>query len=336
MEAKQNTTLEYNKNLTIFQHVISNKTSKYPQYARSEISSIKKQDFKTTTELIARRIVNKQLEFRQISGQSKKERLQKPDIAVKMNNVVVQRILHFHMKENKNRQAAESRSRSSSPSRTTSAFSVASKHSTGSDCKNLRNNQQSVAPTTQNTSCCQDPIEGKLVRFKKPLELPRFQLSTNSGKTRALLENRATQVNLDQEYKTNTSVQTERNELVKYSSVQATPEPNLAGKKLQTRLFKQCDSETTPIFMRSPEKSTNTQIQFYTPYVDRQTQFFEYISDSDLFCLDWINKHLFPIDLNQGALIVDKKLRDVSEVCTKSTLFSQWNMRHYHREKSLT
>lgn len=303
---------------------------------QTENSGSMKRDFKTATEIIARRIMNNQLEFnkKERSSSRKSVDFSKKPVAVRMNNVVIQRILHIQMKETKkNRPVDTVYSRAASPctcpssnSKSNSVASVSTKFSDISDIKDLHINKQNFlsSRTTSKTSTLYDyTIQPSEHSAKKPFELPRFQLSTKQCRARYKMENSSVQTNLDRENKSSCSTQTNFTEFVKMSSAQTTPKPSIAGKKLQTRLYKQSDNETNPVAVRSPSKSTNTYLGYYTPYVDRHTQLFDYMSEGDLFCLDWINKHLFPIELNPYSVIVDQKIRELSEMCTKSTLFSE-------------
>lgn len=71
----------------------------------------------------------------------------------------------------------------------------------------------------------------------------------------------------------------------------------------------------------NPTKFTNTE-ELYYPSQDRATQFYEYLTCSDLFCLEWVNKHLFEIHLNPHGIIIDEKIRAVSEIVNHSSFLS--------------
>ncbi|XP_057670311.1 uncharacterized protein LOC130902302 [Diorhabda carinulata] len=74
--------------------------------------------------------------------------------------------------------------------------------------------------------------------------------------------------------------------------------------------------ETSPVIRKTSCKFTNT--DFYYPAVSESTQIFEYMSNSDLFCLEWVDKYLFNINLNIQTVVVDEKIRDI--YCLSSCL----------------
>lgn len=284
-------------------------------------------DFKTTTELIAEKIVKKQLEY---GGRRKKtvNFLENPQLAVRLNNVVVQRILRIQTKETKkenplrllHHKSQSSQTDSSTPTKTGSFSSASSKYSEIPELNDLLMKQCST-PTSKISVASNVSSKRIKSQKKKTFERPRFSLSTKDG-ARRLVENKRVQAVLQPAYLSNFGVQTDFSEFLTISTVQVEYQPSIATKKLQTRLYKKSDNETDPIHFCAPSKSTNTHTYRYKPHVDRYTQFFEYMTESDVFCLDWINKYVFPVNVNPFSVIVDRKLRDVSEVCTKSTLFS--------------
>lgn len=317
------------------QHYVSSKASRNSTYQRTEQTQRTKYDFNKATEIIASRIVSKQLELGQkpVSASKKSVNfLNKPQIAVRLNNIMIQRILQVHTQDDKDKvkRAVDTvfsridiqNTDSSTPTRTASFLSLTSKVSGASEIRDFqtRTSKPIIKPSriTSRTSTTSE-FKGT---GKKQLTLPRFQLSSNFARTRMTMENKSTQSTLGKE-QLNSAVQTNFDQFVTISSVQASPERNLAGKKLQTRLYKITDNETDPITNNSPTKTTNTPVYYYAPYVDRKTQFFDYMSESDLYCLEWFNKYLLPIDLSPCSVIIDKKIRDISEIGTKSTLFTE-------------
>ncbi|KAJ3653224.1 hypothetical protein Zmor_012487 [Zophobas morio] len=62
------------------------------------------------------------------------------------------------------------------------------------------------------------------------------------------------------------------------------------------------------------EKATSLPVQG-TPGVTKEkyTQMYDHITQSELFCIEWIHKNLFEVKLNPNTLVVDDRLRDHSE-----------------------
>lgn len=57
---------------------------------------------------------------------------------------------------------------------------------------------------------------------------------------------------------------------------------------------------------------------------NRATQMYEHITENDLLCMEWINKNLFRVPVNPNVIIVDEKVRDLSEMtCLGSSIFEQ-------------
>lgn len=296
---------------------------------RKGMNDLREHDFKATTEIIAKRIVKKQVELGKMGTPKRKSVnfCDKPQIAVKMNNVVVQRILRIQMQEEAKQEKSmdmlhfkpeNTYTLSSTPTRTSSFQSISTLPSSVSSKQNFVT-PRSISRTSLSSSKSMRPSN---VQTKKSLELPRFQLSTNHG-TRVKVENKGIQSNIVNDLAKTLGNQTHFEEFLKGSSVQVTHMSKMAGKKLQTRLYKKTDVETDPIAFRNPSKATNTNIYYNGSRMDHHTQLFEFMSDGDMFCLEWINKHLFPVNLNPFSVIVDQKLRDASELGTKSTLFSE-------------
>ncbi|RZB66660.1 hypothetical protein BDFB_009032 [Asbolus verrucosus] len=46
---------------------------------------------------------------------------------------------------------------------------------------------------------------------------------------------------------------------------------------------------------------------------DQATQMCDHVTQSELFCIEWIHKNLFEVKLNPNTLVVDDKIRDISE-----------------------
>jgi hypothetical protein len=62
------------------------------------------------------------------------------------------------------------------------------------------------------------------------------------------------------------------------------------------------------------EKGTNVPLNNNPGITKEQaTQMYEHITQSELFCIEWIHKNLFEVKLNPNTLVVDDKLRDLSE-----------------------
>ncbi|VEN57840.1 unnamed protein product [Callosobruchus maculatus] len=56
------------------------------------------------------------------------------------------------------------------------------------------------------------------------------------------------------------------------------------------------------------------------PDVVQQTQMMEYMTGNDLYCLEWVRDYLFDINFDHRQIIVDDKLKEVSEVATRTSL----------------
>ncbi|EFA04480.1 hypothetical protein TcasGA2_TC014784 [Tribolium castaneum] len=67
-------------------------------------------------------------------------------------------------------------------------------------------------------------------------------------------------------------------------------------------------------FIGAFEKATNVPISGKPGTTrDQATQMYEHITQSELFCIEWIHKNLFEVKLNPNTLVVDDKLKDISE-----------------------
>nr|CAH7745915.1 unnamed protein product [Callosobruchus chinensis] len=55
------------------------------------------------------------------------------------------------------------------------------------------------------------------------------------------------------------------------------------------------------------------------PDVNQQTQMMEYMTGNDLYCLEWVRDNLFDINFDHRQIIVGDKLKEVSEVATKTS-----------------
>lgn len=305
----------------------SNRT--YPQNGRND------HRFGKTTEIVAQRIVKKQFEYGRIGKTRRKTPLnipETPGIDVKINNVVVNRILNIQMKEfsgeNVNQIKRQGFECGGSTSTSTNSDSFLPtrhrelpKYPANFNIQTLESFKGNSYGSTASTKFATAP--NKSGKYRKSFELPKFKLAIKTERSRYNVVNKAIQATLNDYCRSNFGVQTKQIDLVKMTDVQTDIQPNLAAKKLQTRLFKTIDEETDPELSHFASKSTSTPCNFYfAPYTDRCTQFFDYMSDSEVFCLDWIKKYVFPIKLNPFSIVVDRKMRDVSELGTKSTLFS--------------
>lgn len=57
---------------------------------------------------------------------------------------------------------------------------------------------------------------------------------------------------------------------------------------------------------------------------NQATQMYEHITENDLLCMEWINKNLFRVPVNPNVVIVDEKVRDLSEItCWGTNIFEQ-------------
>lgn len=56
---------------------------------------------------------------------------------------------------------------------------------------------------------------------------------------------------------------------------------------------------------------------------DKSTQMYEYLTESELYCVEWINRNLFEVFLNPYHLIPDERIKTASEM-TNYTSEKQW------------
>lgn len=147
---------------------------------------------------------------------------------------------------------------------------------------------------------------------------PRFLLSTKLTK-RCAVSHSSVQVTMKKSF---TCIQTQTENVTRLRSIPAqTRKKNITNaKKMQTRLCKTHTAETSPAFMENPSKCTGTPCDYYC--TEHQTQMYEHLTTSDLVCLDWVNKHLFGVTVNPHKIIVGDKIREVSEMASKSTFLS--------------
>lgn len=55
---------------------------------------------------------------------------------------------------------------------------------------------------------------------------------------------------------------------------------------------------------------------------DKATDMVEYLTQSDLYCIEWIHKNLLEIDLNPFQMVQDERIKELSEItCCTSDLF---------------
>lgn len=67
-------------------------------------------------------------------------------------------------------------------------------------------------------------------------------------------------------------------------------------------------------FIGACEKATNVPIVGKPGMVRNQaTQMYEHITQSELYCIEWIHKNLFEVKLNPNTLVVGDRIKDVSE-----------------------
>lgn len=148
---------------------------------------------------------------------------------------------------------------------------------------------------------------------------PRFLLSTKP-KTRYAVSHSSVQVNME---KSTGCINTQTENMIQLRNMEVqTKKKNITNeKKMQTRLCKTDTVETDPIIIENPAKYTSTTCDFY--HSEQPTQMYEYLTTSDLVCLDWVNRHLFGVSVNPHNIIVDDKIKEVSEVASKSTFLSE-------------
>lgn len=108
-----------------------------------------------------------------------------------------------------------------------------------------------------------------------------------------------------------------RQHLSKRNSGAQSSEIKLKTMKTQTE---SCDRNTVGLtvepmdFIGMYEKSTNVPIVSKPGATKEQaTQMYEHITQSELWCIEWIHKNLFEVKLNPNTLVVDDKIRDASE-----------------------
>lgn len=52
---------------------------------------------------------------------------------------------------------------------------------------------------------------------------------------------------------------------------------------------------------------------------DKSTQMYEYVTESELYCIEWIHNNLFDVVLNPFHLVADEKIKDASEITCYSS-----------------
>lgn len=148
---------------------------------------------------------------------------------------------------------------------------------------------------------------------------PRFLLSTQPTR-RCAVSHSSVQVTME---KSSACIHTQTENLTQLRSIPAqTYKKNITNaKKMQTRLCKTYTTETNPILIENPVKGTSTTCDYYRS--EQPTQMYEHLTTSDLVCLDWVNRHLFGVNVNPYSIIVDDKIKEVSEIASKSTFLSE-------------
>lgn len=239
------------------------KTCKIVSYASSTFNK----QFNTTTNIIAERIVSKEMElkdFKRISDTSgefrdytKLERVNK-ELGIKQNN-----------------------------------------------------NQRSAPRKFQGESLFSDKFKDKPRSYKSP-----FLLSTRKSAVRIPIKHTSVEVKLkacsDSSISTQTQIEPQES-----SYIQTHFDLCTSHHHVQTPFVAHLNKDTNTEKLQAPTKSTNTDKPDLTLIHNFKVN--EYMSDSDLYCLRWIKNYLLNIDIDPTQIVYDEKIRDVSEVCTKSS-----------------
>lgn len=93
--------------------------------------------------------------------------------------------------------------------------------------------------------------------------------------------------------------------------------PNFKQEKNESRY-----TQSTLVPLKDQSVNTTRYGQFN--HTNRATQMYEHITENDLLCMEWINKNFFRVPVNPNVVIVDEKVRDLSEMtCLGTNIFEQ-------------
>ncbi|KAG5860858.1 hypothetical protein JTB14_032521 [Gonioctena quinquepunctata] len=280
--------------------------------------------FDVATNIIAERIVTQQLKLLQSKKSTATKQIPTASyVAVRINKLVAQRILDVNGTLPAKLQASAPKNEvKKKVTKVIMETSTLIGYSTSGKMSEYGSNSRCGSPLTPrkpSTSWGSDASietnsgEGvfQLENASGERSLPRFLSSIDQIPR---MTNVSIQVDLRREFCHSDTTQTDILTPMISIITRDTPECITENKKIQTDMRKQSDIQNSPIYR---SEYTNTVSQYSS--CDQPCQMFEYLSRSDMLCLDWINKNLFEVKMNLNNIVIDERIRELSEFGTRST-----------------
>lgn len=174
-------------------------------------------------------------------------------------------------------------------------------------------------------------LESKIQKCRPTTNITTFAeckdiVTTSHSNSTSSCSNHAIRIN-------NSLIHLDENHILKTSeseSMESYLKNDVLGRLNTTVLTNQREAEccvNIPIYKKGceiarltrPSPSCEYTIRKYVQKTNKSTQMFEHVTRNDLYTLQWIHDNLFEINLNPHTLIIDEKIKEVSEISDVSS-----------------